>query len=329
MRLARFASPVLFAAACSNNAAPSDAGTTPPDLSFVVTCTPDGKPVQLATRYAIDVTLAVNVKEPPSGAIVDVEKKSELLLLADVTQTGLSVNFTAHACRITIPPVQIGNDPPTVLTAPDALVQGLQLAPSTSPLDGPNTCAHFDVPTITLVIGARLAMPASDPLPLFSTKNTPPVKLCGGMASTACDATQESGCVCDQDKDGKPGATVMASGIPGEHDVDKVYLALRTSLSLSATVLPPSTMQPTPGQRFKGEVLGLKLDQSVVGCHHQAAADMSDYDCPDAEVGSIAGLNPLVTQSELTASSFVALPVGNNEDCTALIADAPSLFRNQ
>ena len=101
------------------------------------------------------------------------------------------------------------------------------------------------------------------------------------------------------------------------------------AVGLNATVFPPSAMQPVPGQRFKGSVTGLKLEQSPVGCHHTPMGGPPPSDCSDMEVGQITALNPLVTQSKNKGSTFVAMPVADNETCSQLLTDAPALFKNQ
>jgi hypothetical protein len=177
---------------------------------------------------------------------------------------------------------------------------------------------------LAIVLGARLSLPASDPLPTFSLSATPPVALCGHAAATLCDANVENGCICDQEGDGKAGATVGASGVPVLDDVDRVYLALRTVIALTGRVFPASATQSTPGQRLKGTVDGLTLEQSPVGCHH-----MTGIDCTDQETNSVAQLNPKVTQSKTNPSTFVAMPVPADETCAQLAIQAASLFRDQ
>lgn len=304
-----------------------------PDLAQPA-CQSDGKQIHLGKKYGIKVTLNVNVKVPSDcvadSCILDKDTASQMLLLADVVQADAQLTFQAKACRFQVPPVALKNQPqPTVLTASDALVQSVQVAPSQTALDGATTCAGFKVPPFALVIGAHLANPPVDPVPVYSGSKNPPVTYCDGKASVACDAAMAYGCVCDLDKDGKPGATVGASGVPAFDDVDQVYLALRTVVGLDATVWPESPGQPTPGQRFKGSVSGLKLDQSPVGCHHTPQGGGAPYDCTALETNSVAQLNPRLSQSVNTASSFVAMPVPDGETCAQLIADAPALFKGQ
>ncbi len=332
-RLAILCVPLVAGCGAAGSGA-GDMGAGGRDMAAAPKCESDGKQIHLAKKYGIKVTLNVNVKVPSDCAadscILDKDTASQMLLLADVVQTDAQLTLQSKACRFQVPPVALKNQPqPTVLTAPDALVQSVMVAPSMTALDGPMTCAGFKVPPFALVLGAHLANSGSDPVPVYSGAKNPPVTLCGGKASTACDAAMDYGCVCDLDKDGKPGATVGASGVPAFDDVDQVYLALRTVVGLDVTVWPEQPGQPTPGQRWKGAVSGLKLDQSPVGCHHTPQGGGAPYDCTPGETNSVAQLNPRLSQSVNAASLFVAMPVPDNETCSQLIADAPTLFNGQ
>jgi hypothetical protein len=279
--------------------------------------------------------LNVNVKVPGDctgdGCILDQDALSSLLLLADVAQQGSNVTVTAHACSIQIPPVALHGQPmPTQLSASDMLVQSVAPVTAQATLDGPNVCARMTSAPIPIVLGAQLANVTGDMLPTFSLANMPPVKLCNGSPATACNgpAAANRPCVCDQDGDSKPGATVAASGVPALDDVDQMYLALRTVIALDGQVFPSSAGQATPGQRLKGKVANLTLEQSPLGCHHAGQGGAAPSDCTPSEVDSVARLNPRVTQSVNTDSTFVAIPVPDGETCDKLIADAPTLFRN-
>ena len=90
------------------------------------------------------------------------------------------------------------------------------------------------------------------------------------------------GCVCDQEGDGKLGATLDAVNVPGFDDVHQVYVDLRTSVTLAGKVFR--------GQRIIGTVEGLKLEQHVLGCHRSNAP--GERDCIDTETNAVAGFNP-------------------------------------
>lgn len=301
------------------------------------TCKADGKPVALTGRYAVQANLVVNVKVVAgcsgSACIVDNDADAELLLLADLTQTGTTATATVRPCKIVIPPVALKNQPmPVQLTVPPALVDSVLPVQSTATLGGATTCASFEAQPITLALGANLAMPASDPLPNFVNGGNPSIELCGGAATTACATTAsptgptETGCVCDQDDDAKPGATVLAKNAPGYEDIDQLYVDLRTSVTLEGQVFPPAAGQTQPGPRIKGTVEGLKLDQNVLGCHRAMSPPLQPRDCNDTETNTVASFNPAVTQSVNSASTFVAVPIGAGDGCAEITANEAALF---
>jgi hypothetical protein len=305
-----------------------------PDMGPTLeTCKTDNMPVKLEAHYGVKGALNVNIKVPSDctdACILDKDAVASIYLLADVTQNGQSAMVTATPCKIVIPPVALKGQPmPTTLTAPDSLVQTITPVSSTAAISGANTCSGLLSMPIPILLGTRLTAPATDPLPLYDMSKMPQVALCGGMASVTCDAATDFGCICDQEADGKPGATVGASGVPAFDDVDQVYLGLRTVVQLDGSVFPPSPGQTTPGQRLKGNIAGLKLEQSPVGCHHTPGGGGAPYDCTPSEVNSVAMLNPLVTQSVNNKSTFVGMPVPAGYTCSQLIADAPTLFKGQ
>jgi hypothetical protein len=300
-------------------------------------CMPDGQSVALNGRYAVQANLLVNVKVVAgcSGAacIVDNDANAELLLLADITQSSTSVSTKVTACKIVIPPLALKNQPmPVQITVPDALLASVLPVTATASLGGTSTCANFNAQPITLALGANLANTGGDPLPNYTSGASPPVVLCGGVETTLCASTAnptpptQTGCVCDQEGDSKLGATVLAKNAPGYNDIDKLYVDLRTSVTLSGQVFPQAAMQPHPGQRIKGTVQGLKLDQDVLGCHRDIAPPAKPRDCTPDEVGVVVGFNPAVTQSANGGSTFVAVPVGGSDDCAAVKAQEAMLF---
>jgi hypothetical protein len=320
---------VLLLAACgSSTNSPVDGGGD--GAHQMLTCMPDSQPVALAARYAVQANLLVNVKVTPgcSGAscLVDADAHSTLLLLADVTQTGQMATITARPCQIQIPPVALkGGNKPVTLNVPRGLVDSVKPVVATGTLDGTTTCANFSATPITLVIGANLANLASDPLPQSATK------LCGNAAGTRClsnttPAPSDTGCVCDQEGDGKLGASLDAANIPALDDIDKVYVDLRTSVTLTGQVYPSASGQTNPGQRIIGKVDGLTLEQSILGCHRNLAAPATPRECDASDTGAVAGFNPAVSQSANGDSTFVAVPLAAGDTCDTLIANQATLF---
>ncbi|HEY2749182.1 MAG TPA: hypothetical protein VGL86_31410 [Polyangia bacterium] len=315
----------IFAIGCGGSGTKSDMGS---DGGMTMKpCMPDGQTVAISGRYAVRANLLVNVKVVAgctgAACIVDDDANSELLLLADMTQSGTSATATVTPCKIVIPPVALKNQPmPVELTVPDALIASVLPVTSTATLGGSTTCATFDAQPITIALGASLTNTASDTLPSFSSSATPPVVECGGSATTACASTSnpvgptDHGCVCDQEGDAKLGATVAAKNAPGFEDIDELYIDLRTSVTLSGQVYPQ--------QQIQGKVEGLKLDQNVLGCHRSNAPGVRD--CMDAETNTVAGFNPAVSQSVNGDSTFVAVPVAAGTTCATINAMEATLF---
>jgi hypothetical protein len=322
----------MFAAACSSEST-SPMGAV--DMRRgAVTCMPSSDPVVLGARYAVQATLLVSVKFPAdcSGAacVVDDEPNAELLLLGDVTQTGTSATVTVTPCDLTIPAVALkGKNMPLRLSIPSGsqLLTAFKPVTATGNLDGPNNCARFSTQPITIALGANLADPTSDPLPGFTLGGMPTaVKMCGGSASTACltrttPAPSDTGCVCDQDADGKLGATLTASNVPGLPDIDKVYVDLRTSISLDGQAFQPSGANKNASLR--GKIGGLKLDQKILGCHRTSPAG----DCADLDVSTAAAFSPVIRQSPDGDSTFIAVPIDAAATCQTIQDQRNTLFQ--
>jgi hypothetical protein len=329
MKRGAFLAALLAVGGCGSSGGKSDMGAD--GGSAIPVCMPDGKAVALTGRYAVRANLLVNVKVVAGctgmACIVDNDANAELLLVADLAQSGASAAATVQPCKIVIPPVALKNQPmPVQLTAPDALVASVLPVMSTATLGGASTCASFDAQPITIALGANLTNPSTDTLPNYTAGANPPVVLCGGAATTACASTShpaaptDTGCVCDQEGDSKAGATMLAKNAPGFEDIDQIYVDLRTSVTLSGQVYP--------GQKILGKVQGLKLNQNVVGCHRTMGPGVRDCytGTPSDEVGVVAGFNPAVTQSLNGDSTFVAVPVAAGTTCDQIKAMEATLF---
>jgi hypothetical protein len=294
------------------------------------TCMSDGQTFQLSGKYGVQALLAVNVKVAPgcSGAacIVNADANARLLLLTEVNQTGTSATVSAQACKIVIPPIALkGQNQPVRLTAPDSLLTALPAVSSTGMLDGTTTCSRFTSQPITIVLGANLATPFSDALP--DSMNGSPM-LCGGSAATRClPAPATTGCICDQEGDGILGARLSVENAPGFDDIDKFDVDLRTSVSLSGQVWPGASGQPRAGARILGTVENLKLDQNILGCQRNVGAPPTPRACNTSEVSAVAGFNPAITQSAISASTFSAVPMADGATCADLIANEATLFQ--
>ncbi len=318
----------LSVAACSSSGGTSDDGGTDMKKGQEM-CIPDGRSVALSGQYAVQANLLVTVKVPSdcSGAscIVNTDANSELLLLGTISTTGTNAMVDVRPCKIVIPPVALkGQNKPLTLDASAALVKSVPAVMSTATLSGTMTCANFDAQPITLALGANLQNTASDPLPMFTQGGSPTINFCGGSVTTACvPAPATFGCVCDQEGDGKPGATLGAMNVPGFADLDELYVDLRTSVTLTGQVFPQAAGQTNPGQRIEGTVSGIKLDTAVLGCHHAGPPAM---DCSDSDTGTAGALNPNISQSANGPSTFTAVPVAAGDTCDTVIANEATLF---
>jgi hypothetical protein len=318
----------LAVAACSGSSGTSDDGGA--DLrKGPEVCTPDGQSVALSGQYAVQANLLVTVKVPTgcSGAscIVNTDANSELLLLGTISTTGTNAMVNVRPCKIVIPPVALkGQNKPLTLDASPTLVKSVPTVMSTATLSGTQTCANFNAQPITIALGANLQNTATDSLPMFTQGGAPPIPYCGGVVTTACvPAPTQFGCVCDQEGDGKPGATLGAMNVPGFTDLDQLYVDLRTSVTLAGQVFPPAAGQTNPGQRIKGMVSGIKLDTGVLGCHH---AGPPATDCSDTDTSTAGALNPNISQSANGPSTFTAVPVAAGDTCDTVIANEATLF---
>ena len=130
-----------------------------------------------------------------------------------------------------------------------------------------------------------------------------------------------TGCVCDQEGDNKPGATLNAMNVPGLDDLDLLYVDLRTSVTLQGEVFPAASGQTNPGPRIIGTISGLKLDTSVLGCHRTSTGE-----CMDSDTGAAAALNPAISQSVNGPSTFTAVPLSASDTCDTLVANEAALF---
>src|SRR4051812_44130651 len=103
---------VLAVAGCGGDSGTGGGGDMGP---VVEQCNADGKAGSLNGRFAVRANLLVNVKVVAgctgSACIVDNDADSELLLLADITQSGTMARATVRPCKIIIPPVALKNQP--------------------------------------------------------------------------------------------------------------------------------------------------------------------------------------------------------------------------
>src|SRR6185436_15347084 len=96
----------------------------------------------------------------------------------------------------------------------------------------------------------------------------------------------------------------------GLTDVDKLYVDLRSSVTLVGEAVAPRAGSTRPG--MIGKVMNMKLDQNVVGCHRGGA---TARDCNDLEIATVAGFSPSVTQSMNSGSTYIAVPLDADATC--------------
>jgi len=178
----------------------------------------------------------------------------------------------------------------------------------TGELDGDRTCATVQCHPITLLIGARMSPAAAGKLPEADANGV--FNAC--LPSTAnCYDAITSMCACDQELDGKPGATLTASNVPVV-PLEKVYVNIRATFSLSGQVWS--------SDRIEGEVTA-SLEQAILGCGKAGGVT-----CSAGETVLVKNLNPRITQSEQDPSVFRGVRVDEDMTCADLIAMRDVIF---
>jgi hypothetical protein len=296
---------VVAAAGCS----PEHASGGPDARVFGEQCVPGGT-FALGGRAAVLGTLNVHVN---ASGLVEVDTTAELLIALDLVQSGTSVSVVASACAIQIPDVPIaGQDRPIHFEVPQATVASVAGVRGSGTLSSPDaTCATFTTDEFVLVLGARLddRTVATAPLPEADADGN--FRFCPPSIDTACGIAIGANCACDQEGDGKAGATVRASNVPAVN-LDEVYVALRTRFSLSGEVFSSDLIL--------GEIEA-SLEQGILGCHLAGGGP-----CTSGQIGAVKNLNPVVTQQPGNPSEFRAVSVAAGTTCADLIEQRDTLF---
>lgn len=270
-------------------------------------CVP-GAPFDVTGRAGVLATLNVWVN---ASGLVETAATAELLLMMDATQNGTDVGVVASLCNIQIPDVPVaGQDQPVHFEVGPGLIDSVADVAGSGVLGGLQTCATFESDPITIVIGARMDPPDQGILPEANSSGDFPVCAAGPK----CDVSIGSTCVCDQEGDGKPGATLLATGVPGIA-LDEVYVDLRTTFSLRGEVFSSDDI--------RGEV-DAALEQGILACHKA-----NNTDCSPAEVNTVKQLNPEITQLPEEPSTFRAVRVPAATTCAELEAMKDVLFPNR
>lgn len=311
MNLARAIGPAmamaigLVAAGCG----PGGGGGGVDARVFGEQCVPGGT-FALDGRAAVLGTLNVHVN---ASGLVEVDTTAELLIALDLDQAGTGVGVVASACAIQIPDVPIaGQDRPIHFEVPQATVASVAGVTGRGTLSSADaTCADLTTDQFVLVLGAVLEPRTIATAPLPEADGNGVFRFCPPSIDTPCNLAIGANCACDQEADGKAGATVRASNVPAV-DLDEVYVALRTRFSLSGQVFSSDLIL--------GEI-DASLEQGILGCHQAGGAA-----CTPGQVGAVKNLNPVVTQQPGNPSTFRAVRVPAGTSCAELIAQRDTLF---
>jgi len=292
----------------ASGACGSSGGGGAPDADVGgIECTPGGT-FDLNGRAGVLGLLNVHIN---ASGLVETDTTSELLLIMDAVHDGTDVAVIASLCAIEIPDVPIaGQDQPIQFDVPDETVQSVAGVMGDGVLSSANeNCATFTTETFTIVLGARLNPIETAELPSADDNGNFPS--CAPTPDTECELAIGVNCACDQESDGKPGATLRAANVPVV-DLDEVYVTLRTQFSLDGIVIDSDN------------IVGLvdaTLEQSILGCHAAAGSQCS----PD-QIGSVQQLNPEITQQGGNPSSFRAVRIADTMTCAELVANKNELF---
>jgi hypothetical protein len=282
----------------------SGAGGLPDAGHFGPVCTP-GSVFDLNGRSGVLATLSVHVN---ASGLVETDTTAELLLLLDINQSGRTIGVNAKVCDIKIPEVPIsGQDMPIRFQLGDGLLDSVARVTGTGHLDGDSTCANFSSDPITVVIGARLDPPDQGKLPEANSAGEFTQCL---PAGAPCAAAITNQCVCDQENDGHPGATLLAFNVPAI-TIKDVYVNLRTTFSLSGQVFSSDEIQ--------GDIHAT-LEQGILACSKASGAP-----CSSMEIGAVKNLNPDIQQND-EPSTFRSVRVDDALDCATLLQMKDALF---
>lgn len=300
-----------FLAACAVAAGCGGGGGdgAPDAFSAGERCEPGGT-FGLDGRAAVLGVLNVHIN---ASGLVEADTSAELVIAMDIRQDGTAVVVDTEACAIQIPDVPIeGQENPIHFEVPPETVASVAGVSGTATLSSPDqTCAEFQSSELVLVLGARLgeAELATAPLPQADDDGVFPS--CAPTADTACDLAIGSGCACDQESDGKPGATLLASNVPAVM-LDEVYVTLRTRFSLAGEVFSSDLVV--------GEI-DATLEQGILGCRKGEGEP-----CSAAEVRAVKVLNPVITQQPANPSRFRSVRVPEGTTCAEILAMRDTLF---
>lgn len=296
---------IVLAAACGSGSSGDDIDAR----VFGEQCMPGGT-FALTGRAAVLGTLNVHVD---ASGLVEVDTTAELLIGLDLVQTGTTVAVRAEACAIEIPEIPIaGQERPIRFEVQDATVASVGEVVGTGTLSSSDqTCATLTTDRLVLVLGALFDPATQATATLPEADSAGMFRFCPPSADTACPLAIGSNCACDQERDGKPGATLIAHDVPAV-DLDEVYVALRTQFALSGEVFSSDLLL--------GEI-DAEIEQGILGCHLATGGP-----CSAAQVGAVKNLNPTITQQPGNPSTFRGVRVADGTTCAEIRAQRDTLF---
>lgn len=270
-------------------------------------CEPGGT-FDLNGRTAVLATLNVHVN---ASGLVETDTTAELLLAMDVEQSGTAVTVVAEPCTLQIPAVPIsGQDKPIEFDVPEQTLASVGTVTGSATLSSPNqTCATFASEQFTIVLGAILDPIETAQLPQADDEGEFPY--CAPTADTSCELAIGVNCACDQEGDGKAGATVLASNVPAV-SLDEVYATMRTRFSLTGEV--------HSSDLIIGDV-DATMALGILGCHLE-----NGNMCNADQVGAVKNLNPEITQQPGNPSLFRSVRVEPGTTCEYILEHRDDLF---
>jgi len=172
-------------------------------------------------------------------------------------------------------------------------------------------CADFKSGTFTIVMGALFEPSQIQTAPLPEADAMGKFPFCPPSADTPCSLAIGTNCACDQESDGKPGATLLAYNVPAVN-LDEIYATLRTSFALDGQVFS--------SDKVAGEI-DATIEQGILGCHKTDGTE-----CNASEVGAVENLNPKITQQPGNPSQFRSARVPAGTTCAQIVAMQDTLF---
>jgi hypothetical protein len=222
-----------------------------------------------------------------TAQIAGIDVTLRLLFRLRLLQYGTHIRQSNTLCALKLPSYP-GVATLTIPASLQALIQKVSFAEAEGDyLSSPGAFeAKYTPPPFFLLLGAKLKDPMTDPLPMMG------------------DPAGEY----DEDGDGHPGVTLLASVASCPTPNLELYVALRTGGSLSATVTGLDTIDGT---------MNVIEDESVLGYQNgclSVAANIS----PKLEPNSEYHAQRLADETELHTSG--------NVTCADIVATAPMLF---